>query len=288
MQVSRIKEANHSYRKIFIDSKYRIRGSSNDFTVNIPEVLDHSHNMRFCLDDIALPRSWYNVGNTNNYVYVAWNSSGVFILRRVSLTPGDYDGATLATELQTRFNNELGLGNTFTVVFNRTIGRLQITNTTHQVWFPTDDELVVLGVGTNFGIAGEGGLSITYNLKREFLNTANYVMGNLTSGKGYNNLTVFDPINLNWLDTVYVYCYDFGSHNTLNLRGEKIIVKGVKINEQSFSYIFDNANFNFDWLDCSHQSWSQLSFSLRDKNGNLVDLNNRDFSFSIVLQDLTI
>ena len=288
--IIRTKEASHSYKKIFIDARHRASGNSATFTVNLPEVLDMSHNHRFCIDDICLPRSWYTIGANNSTLYVASQSNNTTYLVAVFLSQGDYDGNTLATEIQNKLNTGAGFGpNLFTVSFNRNLGKLQISHPTIQFWFPTDNELVEFSKKNMYFSQEIAGVMMYFDLsKLEVLNSANNVIGNITDGRGYRTLLVLDPINLNWLDVIYIHAVDFGGYNTLNLRGDKTIVKEVKVSEQPFTYIFDNANYNNDWMDCSHQQWSQLTFSLRDKLGREVLLNNRDISFSIVLEDLTV
>lgn len=286
--IIREKEANHSYRKIYVDSQYRFRGTSSDFSINLPEVLEHSHNHRFAVDDIVIPRSWFVISSVNSYIYIAENTTPIR-LARIQIPAGDYDGTSLATAIQYKLNTESGFGNhPFTVSFNRNTGSLQIANPTKVFWLPTDDELLMFQYNNLYFSQEINGVMVSFDLSRkDTLKTANYVIGNLTKGVGYSSLIGLDPINLNWLDTIYIHATDFGLNNTLNLRGEKNVIKQIKIDSQPFSIIYDNANTDFDWMDCSHQQWSQLSFSLRDRNGNVLELNNRDVSFCLVLQDLT-
>ena len=46
--------------------------------------------------------------------------------------------------------------------------------------------------------------------------------------------------------------------------------------------IFDQTVTGMDYLDCSRQTLSRLSFALRDVYGNVVDINENHVSFSIV------
>lgn len=287
--INREKEASHKYRRLFIDSKYRSSGTPTTFTITLPETLEMSHNHRFLVDDVCLPRSWYNVGNNNKYVYISWVSNSIFYLRRAVMSVGDYDGNTFATELATALNT-LSRG-TFSVSFSTKTARLTISNTTTAFKLPTDAELYEIGLKQAFNIANgvvdaEFDVPQIYNLSKEGHKSINYVSGNFVSASE-GTIKVLQPINLNWLDTVYLHASGIGAYNTLNCRGEKTVIKEIKVDGQPFTYIFDNAN-QWDWLDCSHQTWSVLIFALRDKNGNDIDLNDRDISFSIALEDLTL
>lgn len=288
--VSREKEASHRLKRIYIDSKYRSSGNSNQFTVSLPESLEMSHSHLFCIDDICIPRSWYVVNNNNNYVYLLWSESGSIKLRRAAMSVGDYDGNTIATEVATALNT-LGRG-TFTVSFSNKTARLTVSNPTTPFIIPTDAELVNLGLIQAYNIANNIADSTfdvpqVYDLSKQGHKSINYCIGNFIKAD-LGTIKVLQPINLNNLDTIYIHMSGGGSYNTMNLRGEPTIVKEVKIDGQPFSYIFDNANHPFDWLDCSHQTWSNLSFWITDKNGHLIDLNDRDISFSICLNDLTL
>ncbi len=45
--------------------------------------------------------------------------------------------------------------------------------------------------------------------------------------------------------------------------------------------IFDHTVSGMDYLDCSRQTLSRLSFALRDVYGTVIDLNENHVSFSI-------
>jgi hypothetical protein len=198
---------------------------------------------------------------------------------------------TLATEMAAALNT-IGRGGVFSCVYSMKTARLTVSNSTSSFKLLTDAELNVIAAQQTYNIANsvanpEWDVPQIYNLSKEGLKSVNYVSGILQSS-ATATIVVCEPINLNWLDTVYIHAGGLGAYHTLNLRGEKTIVKEIKVDGQPFSYIFDSASPFLDWLDCSHQTWSSLYFALRDKNGNDIDLNNRDLSFSIVLEDLTL
>ena len=286
--VSREKEASHRLKRLYIDSKYRASGSSNQFTVSLPESLEMSSNHVYMIDDVCIPRSWYVVNHNNKYVYLLYAENGAIRLRRAEMSVGDYDGNTIATEIANTLNT-LGRG-TFTVTFSNKTARLTISNPTTPFIIPTDEELVNLGLIQAYNIANniaDANFDVPqiYDLSKQGHKSINYCAGNFIKAD-IGTIKVLQPINLNNLDTLYLHASGMGSYNTMNLRGQPTIIKEIKIDGQPFSYIFDNAN-QWDWMDCSHQTWSNLSFWLTDKNGHVVDLNDRDISFSIVLNDLT-
>ena len=205
------------------------------------------------------------------------------------MTPGDYDGNSFASELAVALNT-LGRG-TFSVSFSTRTARLTVSNSSASFRMETDADINTLAERQFYNVSNaivDASFDVPqfYNLKKEGQKSINYVAGNFQTAD-IGTIKILQPINLNWLDTIYIHASGMGAYNTLNLRSEKTIIKEVKSDGQAFSYVFDNAN-QWDWLDCSHQTFSTISFALRDKNGNDVEMNDRDISFSLVLEDLTL
>jgi len=65
-------------------------------------------------------------------------------------------------------------------------------------------------------------------------------------------------------------------------RRDRNIVKKIPVNAASGDIIFDQTVTGMDYLDCSQQTLSRISFKLKDIHGNTDDLHGNHFSFSIV------
>jgi hypothetical protein len=68
----------------------------------------------------------------------------------------------------------------------------------------------------------------------------------------------------------------------MSVAGDRNIVKKIPVNAPHGDVIFDQTVTGMDYLDCSRQTLSRLSFQLRDVFGNIIDLNENHISFSIV------
>ena len=60
------------------------------------------------------------------------------------------------------------------------------------------------------------------------------------------------------------------------------IIKKIPVNAVYGDVIYYESATGLDYLDCSHQTLSRVSFQLRDIFGNIIDLNGAHISFSIV------
>ena len=73
-----------------------------------------------------------------------------------------------------------------------------------------------------------------------------------------------------------------GNFNTVSVAGERNIIKKIPVNAGHGEVIFDQTITGMDYLDCSRQTLSRISFQLRDVYGNIINLNGKHISFYIV------
>jgi hypothetical protein len=81
---------------------------------------------------------------------------------------------------------------------------------------------------------------------------------------------------------IYMTASGLGNFNTISVAGDRNIVKKILVNAPHGDVIFDQTVTGMDYLDCSHQTLSRLSFQLRDVYGTVLELNGNHISFSIV------
>ena len=59
--------------KVYTDSSYKVRGTSSDFTIDLPETVQLADNMLCQIHDVSIPHSWYSINDTKKmylYIYV--------------------------------------------------------------------------------------------------------------------------------------------------------------------------------------------------------------------------
>lgn len=109
---------------LIVDTKDRIRGTPNDFTVVLPRNLKDVS--RLSLVGMTMPQSAYTVNSTNKVIKVDIYDAGnnITTSTNVSLDEGIYDATSLAQELQSKFNT---VANFFTVVYDESALKFIIT-----------------------------------------------------------------------------------------------------------------------------------------------------------------
>ena len=129
-------------RKLFIDSRYALRGSSTHFEVEIPEGgLDLPDNCVGIIDHISVP-SFPNVFHGRHRLYYRKPTSSDVHYKYVELTPDNLSLAEFASELLTAIaqNTPIINRNTFNITTDMTF-ELQGTDTSESFRVLTDHEL---------------------------------------------------------------------------------------------------------------------------------------------------
>ena len=95
-------------RKIYLDSRYRLSGTTSDYEIELPRTVTVAKNALGWITDLHLPVSWYNIDQHNNRLYVltsAFVSSNIQTRAYVvDVTPGNYTAESLAAALRRNLN----------------------------------------------------------------------------------------------------------------------------------------------------------------------------------------
>ena len=97
------------FKKVYIDSSYKVSGTSSDYTIDLPETVQLEENMLCQIHEVSLPHSWYSINENNNDFYVMKGilppetPSGV-TYRKLIIPVGNYTATELATQLETSLN----------------------------------------------------------------------------------------------------------------------------------------------------------------------------------------
>jgi hypothetical protein len=60
-------------------------------------------------------------------------------------------------------------------------------------------------------------------------------------------------------------------------------LRAIYVDASNGSYIVDRIANPFEFIQCEGQQLQSMRFSLRDGNGQLVDMRGRSIAFSIIL-----
>ena len=136
-----------SFRKIFIDSRWRTTGNHNDFQIELPNDVATTATTTVYLASCSFSNTFQTVtAGVNDKLYVltqTFNSGqlvGAPFPQIVAIEPGIYTGSTLAAELQSKVGAAV-LDGSYTVSFDNTVGTLTFSGTFRHCRFPSEGEL---------------------------------------------------------------------------------------------------------------------------------------------------
>lgn len=251
-------------KKLYIDTRFKTSNSRSDtdFSVNLPSTFMMPDDAVFYIDDISIPVSWQSIqAGRNNKLYFAVNG----VVKIVELATGNYNVSTLNTEVVSKMNAAFPGENLFSSAPVVKTNQIKIIcNATLSLEILTDEQLLKLGY--------------SYPLQ-----SCNDVLRN-TEANDYNQNA---PFVSNYIDffpirNLYLVSSNLGNFNTMSISGECGIMKNLNVNANYGEMLFDSVVLGSDYLDCSKQLLSQLNFRLVDIFGNVINLNNNHWSFSIV------
>jgi hypothetical protein len=241
-------------RKLYIDSRFRATGTHSDFVFQLAQSIEVPHGMVAIIDMVSVPNIFQTVDGTRNKLYLEIYGANPQV---VTLTTGQYNGVTLAVELQAQLN-AMGHGS-YTVVYNSATGQLSIvaSGVVHvRIWergVPRPfDALEVIGAIEGIDLAD--GFTITLPHHVDIAGTR----------------------------VLYLCSSTFGHYSSLGPRGESDILRAIYIDASNGSYIVDRLANPFEFIECAGQQLQSIRFSLRDGNGQIVDLRGRSIAFSII------
>ena len=112
--------------------------------------------------------------------------------------------------------------------------------------------------------------------------------GILRIGKASYRLTAAAPwvayLDLHTTRNLYIASSSLANYNVISNFGNDTIVKKISVKANYSQMLFDNADAGYDFMDVSKRSMNRIDFKIVDSYGNIVDLRNNHWSFSLVFQ----
>ena len=217
----------------------------------------------FYIDDVCIPHTWFPVEDgINNIVVFKANN----INRVATVAAGNYSVLNLGLAIVIAMNAAAG------VDYFESLYDLRVNSLTLKL--KTTYSAIPFEIYTDHFVQE---IAPTYAKK-----TMNNLLKNFTS-KGYNtNPFVSGYVDLYPLRNIYMTSSGLGNFNTMTVTGERNVIKKIPVNTGHGDVIFDQTVTGMDYLDCSRQTLSRVSFQLRDIFGNIIPLHGNHISFSIV------
>lgn len=262
-------------KKVYIDSRFKTKDSksNSEFKYELVESVQLPDKCCCFVDDVIIPVSWYNIDETNRYIYVRRfqdlnaqpNTDKIVPIQVSNHTPD-----SLTDAVQDALNTAFGTS-VFSVSYDPRQLKLSITaDSESEVKIFTDDELR----GAN---DWEGPAYNSSNLM-----SANEVLGNYTTQIFTAPTFESGIVDLRRVHNVYISSANLSSFKTLGPRGECNIIKKVPVTSEYGFTIIDNIVVGHDWIDVSKQLLKTLEFRLSDAYGRTIDLRGMPISFSLV------
>ena len=253
-------------KKIYIDSRFKSSDSASysDFKIDLPISFLMPEDTGFYIDDVCIPHTWYPISERNNVIAFRFKGTD----RVGYVIPGNYTTATLGAAIATAMNNAYALGASFESIYNASTNKLSIAL------------LVTLQATNAFQIFTD----VLFKEKYPSLvaRSINGVIKNTVQQDYNNNDHLTGYIDMSPLRNIYMTASGLGNFNTMSVAGDRNIVKKIPVTAEHGNVIFDQTVTGMDYLDCSRQTLSRLSFALRDVYGTVIELNDCHISFSIV------
>ena len=249
------------FKKVYIDSSYKVSGTSSDFTIDLPETVQLEDNMLCQIHEVSIPHSWYSINETSNNLYVmkgilpSETPSGV-TYRKLIIPVGNYTASELATQLETSLNT-LDSGdrtNSFSVSYLAGLNKIQIRSN-----YPE----VIYTVLTDADVLVDNGERFVETVDANNLKSINKVLGvYTTSGDASTNVVPYITgfIELTPVKSLYLHCNEISNYNQLTVAGNSSIIKKMPVNVLYLGVINDNEISVVDYIDVSGKMLRRLNF----------------------------
>jgi hypothetical protein len=280
---------------IILNSQYRedyCNTLSTDFTIILPMYLKNVLSIR--LSSLQIPNSLYCISQTNKNNALYLREDAVGGVEGVVIIPdGNYDASSFVTVLQNEINTQLSTN--FTVLYDSNTRKITISNNIPYQF--TMNFFIDLEPGTN--IQTEFILNENYKIVNcvditELYKRLGWLMG--YRGAEYSGFTEYQTEGIfNGAFTNYIYftLNDFNNSQSQNIIGifpnsiiGNNILAMIPLTADSFNVCFDSGA---DFIEKKREYFGPVNIQkfkiqLLNQYGEILDLNNMDFSFSLELE----
>lgn len=280
---------------IILNSLYRedyLSTSASDFNLILPNPFKNV--LSVCLSSIQLPlKTIHRISAQlqNNSVY--FYEIGTDIEGTVVLPDGNYNADDFVDLLQTSINLQLGTVDRFVVTYNDNTGRITISNTTYRfdMRFLTEDFIANTSKNKYQQVSYTEPKNVKCAPVTEVYKRLGWIMGfRLAEYKDSDSYTTEGLYNGSSPDYVYFILNDFNNSQSQNIIG--MFSKSVIGNNiLAMIPIASSSSINncCDLIQKKREYFGpvnikRIKIQLLNQYGDLINLNNMDFSFSLDLE----
>ena len=275
-----------TYKKIFIDSKYRSiqSNSSADFSIELNESLELPDDTRMYVTDISVPAVWKSTEiNFYEYLYVmVFNGDTLVKNFRVFLGNKIYFAEQLCFDVVEGMNNnttDLTAGGIFVYAFSSATRTVEIKvkdGLPYTIKIPVDTEL------ENYVDGIWDSVSAPYDNRKPV--SINYLLSNFVPT---SPIAVWTSSYLNLVPFRYIFItsnalsdYRYSAPNSYS----SSIIRKVLVTEQLGGIINDNqAPHHEDFINVGGRNLKRLDFKITDETGTVMNLYDIPVQFALLL-----
>ena len=273
--------------KVYVDSRHRISGTTEDFVWQIPETVDIGDSEMY-IDCVLIPNTFFSVlAGFNDLIHffdepvAVAGGAPTITPRRTILPQGQYNGISLALAVQTAMQSVSGYNTQLTVTYDPAHAKLKVALSA-----PNDSQVRIFADGT----------FETWNTLQTIIpvdpldtKSAGKVCGFLGSTTLVASTTA-DVLGDSVVDVQRHHCCYIHSDlpdpgSSWGCRGQSDVIRRVVIDAPQNSLAIDRHTTSWDVVEVSARSLRAMSFRLADDNGDTVNLQGHHWSFSLVFHE---
>jgi hypothetical protein len=276
--------------KIFIESFFKKSGSDCDFKTELEETIATSDKAVCYIDDIVLPNVFKTIDSRNNKLYLTISILNIKSNTIIILDDGYYNGFSFAEEITkklkvyTDYITQSGLLIAFDVtaaydLLSNTITFRYINKTNDPPPMPNP---IVITIHSNKDLLNGSYESKPLNIYE--IRSINETIGNIEKSIILENDKLHNCIlNLATLKSIYLFCSELSSNDTISNFQQNNIIKKIILNSSQNEINITQAGNNVDYLTINKRLLKSLNFKLCDKFGTVLDLYGHSISFTITI-----
>ena len=275
-----------TYKKIFIDTKYRTQqsNSSADFSIDLNENLETPEGTRMYVTDISIPAVWKTTEiNFYEYIYVmVFNADTLVKNFRVYLGNRIYFSEQLCFDMVEGMNNnttDLSADGIFVYAYSSATRTVEIKvkdGLPYTIKIPTDTEL------ENYVDGIWDSVSAPYDNRKPV--SINYLLSNFVPT---NPIAVWTSSYFNLVPFRYVFItsnalsdYRYSAPNSYS----SSIIRKVLCTEQLGGIINDSHSIHQeDYIDIGGRNLKRLDFKITNAEGTVMNLYDIDVQFALLI-----
>ena len=273
--------------KIYVDSRHRISGTNEDFVWQIPESVDIPNSQCY-IDCVLVPNVFFTILTGSNdkirfldEIVASAGGAAVIWSRQAVIPPGQYNGFTLATAVQTAMQAASNFYTQLTVTYDVASSKLKVSLSA-----PHDSQVRIYPDAALEAWNSAQGVYIVDLLDTQ---SAGKVCGFL----GETTIVAATTIDVLGDSTVDVQrhhcCYihsdlgDLGS--SWGCLGQSDVIRRVVIDAPQNGLAVDRHTTSWDTVEISGRTLRAMNFRLADDVGKTVNLQGHHWSFSLVFHE---